>query len=318
MDNDFIKNLIYNNMKPIFALLILVIIITVFVIFAVISFFRNIFGQYKEVELGPFKLKGNFDKRGGKEEINGDALKFNNTSISINAFIGIFETLLNAELKVIIRNCINISDKINKYREEFSKYASERINVFTTNLKHEYYSKLIKLVEDLQLQTENNSDEKTQGSANRRIKDTKEFSFITELLFTFEHKFVNMLKSFTENEEMDTESNVPYNPPSYIVDNIKSCIFTCEDPIKLNETRFDNKVFRKTILEVNENLGREVQNFMSDIFNAKKRMVEKQQKEMSNMDDITNKSISNIINGVLSKLFNYIKVDNTPVQNEGA
>lgn len=300
MDNDFVKNLIYDNIKPIIALTVLVIIVVVCVFFSIIGFIGKIFGRYKEVEFGPFKLKGALVNKNGKEEISGDALKFNNTSISINTFIGIFETLLNAELKVIIKNCINISDKINKYREEFTKFANEKISTFATNLKHEYYSRLIKLVEEL------------QPDSDKKIKDTKEFSFISELLFTFEHRITTVLKGLIENEEIDLDNHGVYNIPTYTIDSVKSCIFTCEDPVKLNETNLDSKTFKKAILEVNENLGREVQIFLTDIFNAKKRMLEKQQKEMTSMDEITNKSISNIINGVLSKLFNYIKVDNGP------
>lgn len=312
MDNEFIKSFIYDNIKPIFALLILIIIVVVCVIASIISLVYKIFGRYKEVEFGPFKLKGNIHKKNGNEEINGDSLRFNNTSISINAFIGIFEALLNAELKIIIKNCINISDKINKYREEFTKYANERISTFTTNLKHEYYSKLIKLVEDIY--TEEDKSGASQG-INKRLKDTKEFSVLTELLYTFEHKFINMLKNIIDNEEIDLEKGT-FNVAGYTIDNIKSCILACEDPIKLNETKFDIKVFRKTLLEVNENISHEIQIFLSDVLNAKKRMLEKQQKEMTSMDDITNKSISNIINGVLSKLFNHIKVDTIPPVNQ--
>lgn len=289
--NDSLSVIIQNNIKPIIILVVVVTILAVFMIISIAKLIINVVSQYKDIHLGPIKLSSKKIKEVGNE-FGDTVIQCDKKQVPIKFFITILDAILSSQLTYIIKNCVDTASKIEKYVEDFENFALEKINNFIISIKQDYHQRVIELIKKFP-HDENDTF---------WMRNTPEFSFLNNVLASFETRFVNTCKNIMRKSDFINFKLENLNAKEYL-DELKDCVFKCIDPAKVYETRFNVNEFNNAFSAVNDKFNHEMGLLLLDISTAKTEMVDKREMILKDIDDITTSAVTTIIDTLLSKVF---------------
>ena len=311
--NIALTSFLSENMKyVIIGILILAIGLAV-VVFLIVKFVLHILNRTKEIDIGPFKIQ-NFehtsdDETGQKNpEEKGDKNNKHKhykipiargTSISVNTFLNILDLVLSSELHSIISHCIAASDELNKIGLRYDLQCESIFNRMFLNLKNEYYIGMMNIAM------------KTLNLDHERIKCTREYFFICDLLFDFEERWKKTAKEITRRNGF-VEFKTDISRSKNYVNELENCAFQCIDIEKLDLTDLKKEDIDNCIKQINETQTGKLQLMFTELAELKIQMFSKRNYQLQVIDDLTSKSTDFILNELMEKfLGNPSNIGNT-------
>ena len=273
----------------------IVVIFTIFLILAVVAGIAlviygifKIISNFKEINIGNFRLKkGDKDN---KKEI--EYVAHNNNTISVNVFINIIDIILSSQLRLIIHNCIESSKTLESIYEDYDKYVDIEFNKILKQLKNSYYNVMVEMMNDLPV--------KAEGIKDRKMDKPEEFMFISSLLEEFEKHWKEVAKEITRRSGF-SDLKLDISKADEYIKEIKNCIFNCIDVSKLDTTTFNFKTLREKLNSVNEYYTHTFEMMFLQLSEAKTRMFDKRDYQLKKIDDMVAETTNNIINSIMSK-----------------
>ena len=272
------------------------------VVFLVIKFVLHILNRTKEIDIGPFKIQ-NFERASDNEtgpnnpEEKGDKNNkhkrykipiAHGTSISINTFLNILDLVLSSELHSIISHCIAASDELNKIGLRYDLQCESIFNRMFLNLKNEYYIGMMNLAM------------KTLNLDHERIKCTREYFFICDLLFDFEERWKKTAKEITRRNGF-VEFKTDISRSKNYINELENCVFQCFDIEKLDLTDLKKDEIDDCIKQINESQTGKLQLMFTELAELKIQMFSKRNYQLQVIDNLTSKSTDFILNELMEK-----------------
>ena len=235
--NIALTSFLSENMKYVIIGILILAIGLAGVVFLIVKFVLHILNRTKEIDIGPFKIQ-NFEHTSDNEtgqknpEEKGDKNNkhkhykipiAHGTSISVNTFLNILDLVLSSELHSIISHCIAASDELNKIGLRYDLQCESIFNRMFLNLKNEYYIGMMNIAM------------KTLNLDHERIKCTREYFFICDLLFDFEERWKKTAKEITRRNGF-VEFKTDISRSKNYINELENCAFQCIDIEKLDLT----------------------------------------------------------------------------------
>lgn len=311
--NIALTSFLSENMKYVIIGILILAIGLAGVVFLIVKFVLHILNRTKEIDIGPFKIQ-NFehtsdDETGQKNpEEKGDKNNKHKhykipiargTSISVNTFLNILDLVLSSELHSIISHCIAASDELNKIGLRYDLQCESIFNRMFLNLKNEYYIGMMNIAM------------KTLNLDHERIKCTREYFFICDLLFDFEERWKKTAKEITRRNGF-VEFKTDISRSKNYVNELENCAFQCIDIEKLDLTDLKKEDIDNCIKQINETQTGKLQLMFTELAELKIQMFSKRNYQLQVIDDLTSKSTDFILNELMEKfLGNPSNIGNT-------
>ena len=311
--NIALTSFLSENMKCVIIGILILAIGLAGVVFLIVKFVLHILNRTKEIDIGPFKIQ-NFehtsdDETGQKNpEEKGDKNNkhkhykipiAHGISISVNTFLNILDLVLSSELHSIISHCIAASDELNKIGLRYDLQCESLFNRMFPNLKNEYYIGMM------------NTAMKTLNLDHERIKCTREYFFICDLLFDFEERWKKTAKEITRRNGF-VEFKTDISRSKNYVNELENCAFQCIDIEKLDLTDLKKEDIDNCIKQINETQTGKLQLMFTELAQLKIQMFSKRNYQLQVIDDLTSKSTDFILNELMEKfLGNPSNIGNT-------
>jgi len=294
--NETLNYILQQNIKPVIFLATIIVFAIIFLVIGIIYLVMRGVSGYKELNIGPIKLK---NKNAQEENSEGETeLKYvdssnNNNTISVNVFINILDVILSSQLKLVIRNCIDASEKLEKIYKAYDDYVEAEFNRVLLSLKNEYYTVLLNLINEIYAK---------KGEENS-VKKSNEYVFVSSLLDEFEKHWKMVAKEITRRNGF-VEFKIDTTRSENYIKDMKNCIFNCIDASKISYTEFDMDTLKAKLTEVNDRFNHNIEVMLLELSDAKIKMFDKRDYQLRKIDEITNSATTNILNGILSKFLN--------------
>lgn len=311
--NIALTSFLSENMKYVIIGILILAIGLAGVVFLIVKFVLHILNRTKEIDIGPFKIQ-NFehtsdDETGQKNpEEKGDKNNKHKhykipiargTSISVNTFLNILDLVLSSELHSIISHCIAASDELNKIGLRYDLQCESIFNRMFLNLKNEYYIGMMNIAM------------KTLNLDHERIKCTREYFFICDLLFDFEERWKKTAKEITRRNGF-VEFKTDISRSKNYINELENCAFQCIDIEKLDLTDLKKEDIDNCIKQINETQTGKLQLMFTELAELKIQMFSKRNYQLQVIDDLTSKSTDFILNELMEKfLGNPSNIGNT-------
>ena len=311
--NIALTSFLSENMKCVIIGILILAIGLAGVVFLIVKFVLHILNRTKEIDIGPFKIQ-NFehtsdDETGQKNpEEKGDKNNKHKhykipiargTSISVNTFLNILDLVLSSELHSIISHCIAASDELNKIGLRYDLQCESIFNRMFLNLKNEYYIGMMNIAM------------KTLNLDHERIKCTREYFFICDLLFDFEERWKKTAKEITRRNGF-VEFKTDISRSKNYINELENCAIQCIDIEKLDLTDLKKEDIDNCIKQINETQTGKLQLMFTELAELKIQMFSKRNYQLQVIDDLTSKSTDFILNELMEKfLGNPSNIGNT-------
>ena len=160
-----------------FGFLCLIVVIIFLFLSSIVKIFEKLLSKTEYIKLGFLTFKN-------KNHIN-DETKINNHEVDINIFIQILDVIMTAELEKFSSEIITSTKDIRKIEDTYDDQAHNIFNKTLNTVKTEYHDRLLVIAMN------------TTGFDLLRIKNSREYFFILDLLRDFEIDWLKCSKEIT-------------------------------------------------------------------------------------------------------------------------
>ena len=266
-----------------FVFLCLIIVIIFLFLNLVVKIFERLLSNTEYIKLGFLTFKN-------KNYINNET-KINNHEVDINIFIQILDVIMAAELGKFSSEIITATKDIRKIEDTYDNQAHNIFNKILNSVKTEYHDRLLVVAMN------------TTGFDLLRIKNSREYLFILDLLRDFEIDWLKCSKEITRRNGFVEFLNDKNKSKDYI-EELQECIFQCIDSRKLNMTEIKRNELEESLKTVNTEMYNSLEKMFTNLANLKKSMLLKREAKLKYIDDTIKNSAINIITMIRTRILN--------------
>lgn len=264
------------------------VILVIFVFLSLITkVFEKLLSKSEYIKLGFFKIQNKKDQ---------NQSQVNNHEVDMNVFIRILDVIMTAELEKFASEVITATKDIRKIEDTYDDQAHNIFNKTLNNIKTEYHDRLLVVAMN------------TTGFDLLKIKNTREYFFILDLLRDFEIDWIKCSKEITRRNGFIEFLNDKNKSRDYI-EELQECIFQCIDSRKLDMTEIKRDDIETSLKDVNNEMYSSLEKMFTNLANLKKSMLLKREAKLKYIDDTINTSATDIITTVKTKVIDNVFVD---------
>ena len=264
-----------------FGFLCLIVIIIFLFLSSIVKIFEKLLSKTEYIKLGFLTFKN-------KNHIN-DETKINNHEVDINIFIQILDVIMTAELEKFSSEIITSTKDIRKIEDTYDDQAHNIFNKTLNTVKTEYHDRLLVIAMN------------TTGFDLLRIKNSREYFFILDLLRDFEIDWLKCSKEITRRNGFIEFLNDKNKSKDYI-EELQECIFQCIDSRKLDMTEIKRDELEESLKTVNTEMYNSLEKMFTNLANLKKTMLLKREAKLKHIDDTVKNSAANIITMIKTRI----------------
>lgn len=264
-----------------FGFLCLIVIIIFLFLSSIVKIFEKLLSKTEYIKLGFLTFKN-------KNHIN-DETKINNHEVDINIFIQILDVIMTAELEKFSSEIITSTKDIRKIEDTYDDQAHNIFNKTLNTVKTEYHDRLLVIAMN------------TTGFDLLRIKNSREYFFILDLLRDFEIDWLKCSKEITRRNGFIEFLNDKNKSKDYI-EELQECIFQCIDSRKLDMTEIKRDELEESLKTVNTEMYNSLEKMFTNLANLKKTMLLKREAKLKHIDDTVKNSATNIITMIKTRI----------------
>lgn len=264
-----------------FGFLCLIVIIIFLFLSSIVKIFEKLLSKTEYIKLGFLTFKN-------KNHIN-DETKINNHEVDINIFIQILDVIMTAELEKFSSEIITSTKDIRKIEDTYDDQAHNIFNKTLNTVKTEYHDRLLVIAMN------------TTGFDLLRIKNSREYFFILDLLRDFEIDWLKCSKEITRQNGFVEFLNDKNKSKDYI-EELQECIFQCIDSRKLDMTEIKRDELEESLKTVNTEMYNSLEKMFTNLANLKKTMLLKREAKLKHIDDTVKNSATNIITMIKTRI----------------
>ena len=266
-----------------FAYLCLIVIIIFLFLTLIVKLFEKLLSKTEYIKLGFLTFKN-------KKNINNET-KINTHEVDINIFIKILDVIMTAELEKFSSEIITATKDIRKIEDTYDDQAHNIFNKILNSVKTEYHDRLLVVAMN------------TTGFDLIRIKNSREYFFILDLLRDFEIDWLKCSKEITRRNGFIEFLNDKNKSKDYI-EELQECIFQCIDSRKLDMTEIKRDELEESLKTVNVEMYSSLEKMFTNLANLKKLMLLKREAKLKYIDDTVKNSATNIIMMIKTRILN--------------
>lgn len=264
-----------------FGFLCLIVVIIFLFLSSIVKIFEKLLSKTEYIKLGFLTFKN-------KKHIN-DETKINNHEVDINIFIQILDVIMTAELEKFSSEIITSTKDIRKIEDNYDEQAHNIFNKTLNTVKTEYHDRLLVVAMN------------TTGFDLLRIKNSREYFFILDLLRDFEIDWLKCSKEITRRNGFIEFLNDKNKSKDYI-EELQECIFQCIDSRKLDMTEIKRNELEESLKTVNTEMYNSLEKMFTNLANLKKTMLLKREAKLKHIDDTVKNSATNIITIIKTRI----------------
>lgn len=264
-----------------FGFLCLIVVIIFLFLSSIVKIFEKLLSKTEYIKLGFLTFKN-------KNHIN-DETKINNHEVDINIFIQILDVIMTAELEKFSSEIITSTKDIRKIEDTYDDQAHNIFNKTLNTVKTEYHDRLLVIAMN------------TTGFDLLRIKNSREYFFILDLLRDFEIDWLKCSKEITRRNGFIEFLNDKNKSKDYI-EELQECIFQCIDSRKLDMTEIKRNELEESLKTVNTEMYNSLEKMFTNLANLKKTMLLKREAKLKHIDDTVKNSAANIITIIKTRI----------------
>ena len=277
-----------------FGFLCLIVIIIFLFLSSIVKIFEKLLSKTEYIKLGFLTFKN-------KNHIN-DETKINNHEVDINIFIQILDVIMTAELEKFSSEIITSTKDIRKIEDTYDDQAHNIFNKTLNTVKTEYHDRLLVIAMD------------TTGFDLLKIKNSREYFFILDLLLDFEIDWLKCSKEITRRNGFVEFLNDKNKSKDYI-EELQECIFQCIDSRKLDMTEIKRDELEESLKTVNVEMYSSLEKMFTNLANLKKLMLLKREAKLKYIDDTVKNSATNIIMMIKTRILNNMFDSTSQIQH---
>lgn len=277
-----------------FGSLCLVIFVIFVFLLLLLKVFEKLLSKFEYIKLGFFKIQ---NKKEQKQP------QVNNHEVDMNVFIRILDIIMTAELEKFASEVITATKDIRKIEDTYDDQAHNIFNKTLNNIKTEYHDRLLVVAMN------------TTGFDLLKIKNTREYFFILDLLRDFEIDWIKCSKEITRRNGFIEFLNDKNKSRDYI-EELQECIFQCVDSRKLDMTEIKRDELETSLKDVNNEMYSSLEKMFTNLANLKKSMLLKREAKLKYIDDTIKNSATGIITTVKTKVIDNMFNDNNQIKHE--
>ena len=270
-----------------FRYLCLVILVIFVFLYLITKIFEKLLSKSEYIKLGFFKIQNKKDQ---------NQSQVNNHEVDMDVFIRILDVIMSAELEKFASEVITATKDIRKIEDTYDDQAHNIFNKTLNNIKTEYHDRLLVVAMN------------TTGFDLLKIKNTREYFFILDLLRDFEIDWIKCSKEITRRNGFVEFLNDKNKSRDYI-EELQECIFQCIDSRKLDMTEIKRDDIETSLKDVNNEMYSSLEKMFTNLANLKKSMLLKREAKLKYIDDTINTSATDIITTVKTKVIDNVFVD---------
>lgn len=274
----------------IFLYLCLVIVVIIIVIMLIFKIFEKLLSKTEYIKLGFLTFKN-------KKEQNTQTTQIDKHEVDINFFIRILDVIMNTELAKFSTDIITATKDIRKIEDTYDDQSHNIFSKILNNIKTEYHDRLLVVAIDV------------TGFDLVRIKNTREYFFILDLLRDFEIEWLKDSKEITRRNGFVEFLNDKHRSKDYI-EELQESIFQCVDSKKLDMTDIKRCDLERALKTANEEMYCSLEKMFTTLASLKKTMLLKREAKLNYIDDVVKNSATNIITTITTKIVKNIHVSN--------
>ena len=277
-----------------FAYLCLIVIIIFLFLTLIVKLFEKLLSKTEYIKLGFLTFKN-------KKNINNET-KINTHEVDINIFIKILDVIMTAELEKFSSEIITATKDIRKIEDTYDDQAHNIFNKILNSVKTEYHDRLLVVAMN------------TTGFDLIRIKNSREYFFILDLLRDFEIDWLKCSKEITRRNGFIEFLNDKNKSKDYI-EELQECIFQCIDSRKLDMTEIKRDELEESLKTVNVEMYSSLEKMFTNLANLKKLMLLKREAKLKYIDDTVKNSATNIIMMIKTRILNNMFDSTSQIQH---
>lgn len=277
-----------------FAYLCLIVIIIFLFLTLTTKLFEKLLSKTEYIKLGFLTFKN-------KKNINNET-KINTHEVDINIFIKILDVIMTAELEKFSSEIITATKDIRKIEDTYDDQAHNIFNKILNSVKTEYHDRLLVVAMN------------TTGFDLIRIKNSREYFFILDLLRDFEIDWLKCSKEITRRNGFIEFLNDKNKSKDYI-EELQECIFQCIDSRKLDMTEIKRDELEESLKTVNVEMYSSLEKMFTNLANLKKLMLLKREAKLKYIDDTVKNSATNIIMMIKTRILNNMFDSTSQIQH---
>ena len=277
-----------------FAYLCLIVIIIFLFLTLITKLFEKLLSKTEYIKLGFLTFKN-------KKNTNNET-KINNHEVDINIFIKILDVIMTAELEKFSSEIISATKDIRKIEDTYDDQAHNIFNKILNSVKTEYHDRLLVVAMN------------TTGFDLIRIKNSREYFFILDLLRDFEIDWLKCSKEITRRNGFIEFLNDKNKSKDYI-EELQECIFQCIDSRKLDMTEIKRDELEESLKTVNVEMYSSLEKMFTNLANLKKLMLLKREAKLKYIDDTVKNSATNIIMMIKTRILNNMFDSTSQIQH---
>lgn len=272
-----------------FVYLCLIVVIIFLFLTLIFKIFEKLLSKTEYIKLGFLTFKN-------KKNVNNET-KINNHEVDINIFIRILDVIMTAELEKFSSEIITATKDIRKIENNYDDQAHNIFNKTLNTIKTEYYDRLLVVAMNM------------TGFDLLKIKNSREYFFILDLLRDFEIEWLKCSKEITRRNGFIEFLNDKNKSKDYI-EELQECILQCIDSRKLDMTEIKRDELEESIKSVNTEMYNSLEKMFTNLANLKKSMLSKREAKLNYIDDTIKNSATNIITIIRTRILNNMANDN--------
>lgn len=261
---------------------IFIILVVVFILYLLHKVFSYIIDKIEDLKIGSFSLKLKKPKQNTINNI-----------VDFHTILNIFEYIMKAELKVVINDTVASVNDIHTIEAEYDKNADNIFNKTFSTIERDLHDKLVALACEV------------TGFDLIKIKNTREYFFISDLLYDYKKTWVDDVREITKRNGFVEFLNDRTRAEPYI-NELANAINQCIDMGKLEST----DIPKKKIDEIIKNSYKDYHSILDNMFYSlavsKSRMLTKRNDKLqhieNNIDESGNRIVNEIKNSLVSRL----------------
>lgn len=277
-----------------FGSLCLVIFVIFVFLLLLLKVFEKLLSKFEYIKLGFFKIQNKKEQK---------QTQVNNHEVDMNVFIRILDIIMSAELEKFASEVITATKDIRKIEDTYDDQAHNIFNKTLNNIKTEYHDRLLVVAMN------------TTGFDLLKIKNTREYFFILDLLRDFEIDWIKCSKEITRRNGFIEFLNDKNKSRDYI-EELQECIFQCVDSRKLDMTEIKRDELETSLKDVNNEMYSSLEKMFTNLANLKKSMLLKREAKLKYIDDTIKNSATGIITIVKTKVIDNMFNDNNQTKHE--
>ena len=198
---------------------------------------------------------------------------------------------MTAELEKFSSEIITATKDIRKIEDTYDDQAHNIFNKILNTVKTEYHDRLLVVAMN------------TTGFDLLRIKNSREYFFILDLLRDFEIDWLKCSKEITRRNGFIEFLNDKNKSKDYI-EELQECIFQCIDSRKLDMTEIKRDELEESLKTVNTEMYNSLEKMFTNLANLKKTMLLKREAKLKYIDYTVKNSATNIIMMIKTRILN--------------